>query len=238
MLKSKLSVLFTFCTFSLFSDQTQLPPVIDYGKFTASIRNYGAFEKESWELGYYAFNYAPELIPFFAILKRDHNIEVAVETGTFIGGTTVAFSLLFDQVHTIEIMDYIFTRSKANLQAFPNVHCHLGSSETVLNQILPTLHNQRVLFYLDAHWDSFWPILQELEMISYTHRDNCIIVIDDFKVPGRGDIPYDAYGKNECSYEYIKNQLDKVFSAYTYHYLIPRSIYSRAKLVVIPNDWR
>ena len=122
-------------------------------------------------LGTYAFNYAPELIPFFALLKRDHNIEVVVETGTFIGGTTVAFSLLFNQVHTIEIVESTFTNSQANLRAFPNVKCHLGSFEIVLKELLPTLQDQRVLFYLDAHWEQHWPLLQELEEISRTHKD-------------------------------------------------------------------
>lgn len=237
MLKLTLSLFFACCSFSLLSAQLEQPLVVDYGKFQASLQKYGYLEKESWSLGYYAFNYAPELIPYFAALKQEHNIEVAVETGTFIGGTTVAFSFLFDQVHTIEIMESTFIQSEANLKDFSNVQCHLGSSDIVLNQILPTLINQRVLFYLDAHWEQYWPLLQELEEIGLTHKDNCIIVIDDFKVPGRKDIPYDVYGTMECSFEYIKDHLDKVFTDYTCLYLIPRSVHSRAKFVAIPKNW-
>jgi predicted O-methyltransferase YrrM len=216
----------------------QLPSVIDYSNFKASIKTYGSMEKESWKLGYYAFNYAPELIPFFAILKRDNNIDAVVETGTFIGGSTVAFSLVFDEVHTIEITPSTYQTSLKNLHNFPNVQCHLGSSEKVLHELLPSLEQKRVLFYLDAHWQQHWPLLQELEEIAATHKDNCIIVIDDFKVPNRTDIPYDAYHNNECSYEYIKNHLDLVFTEYTYHYLIPKSVDSRAKFIAIPKKWK
>jgi hypothetical protein len=213
--------------------------VIDYGKLpTIDQGYYTDFKRESWLLGHYGFNYAPEVTPFFAKLKQQYNIGIAVETGTYLGGTTVVLSFLFDAVHTIENCDSFFNDAKVALAQFPNVHCHFGSSELVLHDLLPSLKEKRVLFYLDTHWQANWPLLNELEEISKTHRDNCIIVIDDFKVPRRWDIPYDAYDSQECSYEYVKEQLSKVFTAYTIHYVIPKSVFSRAKFVAIPTAWQ
>jgi predicted O-methyltransferase YrrM len=240
MFKGFFGVLLLFAgAHPVFSNPIQFPLLVDLSQYKSSIYNpYSTFEEEAWKMGHYAFNYAPELLPFFATLKRDYQIETAVETGTFRGGTTVAFSLLFDNVHTIEIVESTYQSAKAALGPYPNVTCHLGSSEKVLRDILPSIEGQRTLFYLDAHWESYWPLLAEIEEISKTHKDNCIIVIDDFKVPGRKDIHYDAYGTNECSYEYVQSQLYKVFTDYSIHYLIPRKVECRAKLVVIPKQWK
>lgn len=229
-----------FCllsTFQIFSDETNLPEIIDFAK-SARIENgyYATLDINAWQLGCYAFNYAPELTPVFARLKQKYKIDAVVETGTFNGGTTALFALLFDDVHTIELVYATFQYAQSRLQQFPNVQCHLGSSEKVLKDLLPALKNKFILFYLDAHWESFWPLLDELEEISKTHKDNCIIVIDDFKVPGRSDIPYDYYGSHECSVEYIKSKLDKIYTSYTSHYLIPKSTMSRAKYIAIPTQ--
>ena len=64
-----------------------------------------------------------------------------------------------------------------------------------------------------------------------------IYIIDDFKVPGRPDIPYDSYSIHECCFEYVQQKLKQIYSEYTYFYLIPRHLGSRAKLVVIPKKW-
>jgi predicted O-methyltransferase YrrM len=183
------------------------------------------------------FNKAPEIGDFIQALGKDFHIETAIETGTSTGDTTRFLSQCFDEVHTIEVSDETFKTTTENLKNFSNIHFHLGSSEQILPQILPGLKDKRAIFYLDAHWNEYWPLLDELEEIGKTHKDNCIIVIDDFRVPKRRDIQFDQYGKNKCSYKYIAKQLDKVFSNYDYYYVIPKNLASRAKFVAIPKNW-
>lgn len=183
-----------------------------------------------------AFNGATELGPLFEYLKNKFHINIAVETGTYHGGTTIFFGLVFDQVHTIELVESTYQVAKANLMNYPNIECHLGSSERVLAELLPLLAGNPLLFYLDAHWENHWPLLDEISEIAKTHRDNCILVIDDFKVPGKR-IPYDSYGNKECSYNYIENSLEKVFSEYIYYYLLPKNKSARAKFMAIPKHW-
>lgn len=223
---------------ALYSAQKETLPNINYGTLP-SVDNgfYSSFNLDVWLLGGYAFNFAPELTTYFALLKRNYKIDTVVETGTFKGGTTVLFSCLFNQVHTIEIEPNTYNNAKKLLSPYSNVQCHFGSSEVVLDNLLPGLKQKPILLYLDAHWNEHWPLLNELEAISKTHKDNCIIVIDDFKVPNRPDIPYDHYGIHECSYEYIKEALDKVYSSYRLQYVIPRNINSRAKLAIFPASW-
>jgi len=94
------------------------------------------------------------------------------------------------------------------------------------------------LFYLDAHWEDYWPLRDEIIEIGKTHYDNCVIVIDDCKVPGRHDIPFDQYKGKECSFEYIQDLLRFVFSGYEIDYLIPANVQNRAKLVIMPKGRR
>jgi predicted O-methyltransferase YrrM len=232
MLKKTVFLFSSIFCLSLSAIPIPLPHVIDLGSYSSESDNY------QWKIGQQAFNSAPELIPFFTALKKDYRLTHAVETGTYQGATTVALALLFDKVDTIEIQQDKYDQAELCFKNYSNVSCHLGSSEHIFSTLLPSLANERTLFYLDAHWYNHWPLLEELEEISKTHRDNCIIVIDDFKVPGRPDIAYDYYGPHECSYEYIQEQLVKVYSSYDFYYLIPKWIGSRAKFVAIPKSWK
>ncbi len=213
-----------------------MPEIIDFTSFKGNVED-SNYEPVAWSLGYAALNYAPELNGIFSILKRDYKVNTVVETGTHRGASTRLFAILFDEVHTIEILESSYTLCKNALKKDTNVKCHLGSSETVLQKLLPTLKDKSVLFYLDAHWNDHWPLRQEIEVIGKTHFDNCIIVIDDFKVPGRSDLLFDHYGRHECSYEYIADKLHEVYSDYKMFYVIPRAVSSRAKLVLMPKVW-
>ena len=232
-MKRLLLALCLMCTFALYGKTRADPHVIDYSRLKPTC-DY-EYRKSLWKSGQLAFNSAPELGAFIVHLKNTFNITTVVETGTYKGNTTAYFAQLFNRVHTIEIVESTFKDTKKRLVFAPHVQCHLGSSDQVLQKLLPSLKGEMTLFYLDAHWKDHWPLLNELETISQTHKDHCVIVIDDFKVPGRTDIDYDKYKNDECSYDYIKEKLDKVFSNYTYHYLIPNNPHCRAKFVAYPQ---
>ncbi len=226
---------FVLLGFPLFSAQPALREVIDFKKSSNQFAEYSSPKLLALSD---AFNGAPELSSFFRYLKRQYQIDTVVETGTFRGATTTLFSQIFKRVYTIEVSESLFRGATYMFSGSQNVRCHLGNSEEVLNRILPTLADRAIIFYLDAHWEDYWPLLGELEEIAKTHRDNCIIVIDDIQVPGRSDIPHDFYGDKYCSHEYVRPALKKVFSKYSVHYVIPKSVHARAKLVAIPMNWQ
>ncbi len=184
-----------------------------------------------------AFNGAPEIASFVCMLKNRYNIDAAIETGSQYGYTTSFLASIFNEVHTVEIVSSTYEVAQNNLRNFSNTICHLGCSTEVLKNILPGLESKPLLFYLDAHWEAYWPLRDEIEEISKTHRDNCIIMIDDIKVPGRPDIGFDWSGGDECSYEYVKDKLEKAFSEYNFYYVLPKRNESKAKLVIIPKKW-
>lgn len=217
---------------SLFGNN--LPSIVDFAKLNDGC-HIGANKTENWELGHLSFNAAPEIASIMTYLKKSYKIDSVVETGTFQGNTTVFFSYLFDDVHTIELNPVTYAETQNKLSHLNNVSCYKGSSDMVFKNLLPTLKGKTVLFYLDAHWNQYWPLLREIEEIAKTHKDQCVIVIDDAKVPHRNDIPYDKFGKNECSYDYIKEKINLAFSDHTVHYLIPNKKGSKAKLLILPK---
>jgi len=217
-------------SFSLFSVQNTLPQVIDFKSFQAPHQE--DFRKVSPS----AFTSSLEIGSFFEHLKQTYSINTIIETGSYLGQTSLFFAHVFENVHTIEISEGYYNWTQEALKNYPNTTCHFGSSEKVLQEILPSLENSPLIFYLDAHWYDYWPLLSELEAISMTHRDHCIIVVNGIKIPEREDIIHDRYGGVDCSYEYIKRSLDTIFTDYTIHYVIPADIQCGAKLVAIPKQ--
>jgi predicted O-methyltransferase YrrM len=216
----------------------KMPKFMDFGQ-PAGWMQALRLEQCSHDMGHKAFNSSVEIGILIYYLKQKFNIDLAIETGTDGGATSIFFARYFNEVHTIEIDQERFKNASKNLSRFDNVKCYLGNSDSVLEEILPTLVEKKALFYLDGHCDSnveaYWPLINELEVISKTHHDNCIICIDDFKVPGRVDIPFDRINGNDCSFEYIKSQIKKIYSKYSLHYLIPANKEYRAKVLVMPN---
>ena len=224
-------VLLVFCVlFSVtYSNENSLPLIINFDKSEIDL------QETNYASGNFAFNRSPEIGSFFEMLKHVYPIATVIEKGTVEGSTTAFFARTFEEVHTIDISPQYSQVAQQRLISLPNIRFHLGSSEKILAQILPALKDKFVLFYLDAHWNEYWPLLDELEEISKTHHQQCIIVIDDVKVPGRSDIPFDAYKGHECSFEYAKEKIEKLFDGYSMHYLIPANPLMRAKLVILPK---
>lgn len=220
----------------LLAEKDPFPTIVEFGEFKSNQFD-PFYEPDSWRLGQAAFNFAPDIAPFFLFLKQAYKIDTVIETGTNVGATTLYFSLLFDNVHTIEIDPHFYKEALENLKMTPNVKCHLGDSKKILPELLPSLKNNRLLFYLDAHWHNDFPLNKEIRIIAETHKNNCILVIDDFQVKGREDLQFDAWGEESCTFVSIRPALETLFTDYTVHYVIPKSLKAKAKFVAIPKQW-
>ena len=72
-------------------------------------------------------------------------------------------------------------------------------------------------FWLDSHGYGFkWPLKEEIASIIANFKSPYIL-IDDFKVPGLDSFGYDKYEGQECSFDYIKEELDSNL-AYNLYY--------------------
>jgi predicted O-methyltransferase YrrM len=219
-----------FITTDVFANH-KLPEIIDYSQLKGGCINNS---KEMFEIGALGFNQAPEILNVIVYLKKRYKLQDAVETGTYQGNTSKALSMLFDKVYTIEVTENSYQNSQKSLASSDNIELIFGSSEQKLDELLPNLTNRRILFYLDAHWDQNWPILKELSAISKTHKDNCVIIIDDVQVPGYSSIAYDSHQGEALSYDYIKEVIGQVFTNHSVHYALPSDYNKRAKMILIP----
>jgi predicted O-methyltransferase YrrM len=171
----------------------------------------GTIYKESDHTMRTPFNCDPTVGREILRLCKYFDIKVAVETGTYHGVTTLFLANHFEKVHTIEIMELNYKISQNRLSQSPNVHLIHGSSDHILQYLLPTLSKGMVLFYLDAHWQDYWPLLDELAVIAQHVKDRCIIVIDDFCVPNR-QYDHDFYKNIPNDWNFVKDAVLKCYS--------------------------
>ena len=107
----------------------------------------------------------------------------------------------FDQfglpVETVEAHPRYPAFSAAWLRKKVNVKLYLDSSVPFLkDRVGRTTRDTRQLFYLDAHWENYLPLREELELIFETYR-NAIVVIDDFNVEDDPGYGFDSYGPDK-----------------------------------------
>jgi len=130
-----------------------------------------------------------------------------VETGTFRGATSEYFARKSGlPVHTVECSLRHYYYSKKRFRRVPEVRLYHGDSRSFLGRLMqdPAFPKQRVLFYLDAHWNEDLPLYEELKII-FSGWTESVIVIDDFRVPGE-PYGYDSYGEGKIlSIEYLRH---------------------------------
>jgi hypothetical protein len=141
--------------------------------------------------------FANIFIEYFDKINRLKDINNFIETGTYLGHTSIVCSQLFDTVDTIELFDdhnpYVGISLKelySNItKDYSNIKIHIGESFKLLNAILAANPNTPYVFLLDAHTNGYTPLMKELEAIKINSKTNQhIIMIDDCNATG-GNYP-------------------------------------------------
>ena len=144
-------------------------------------------------------------------------VDEIIETGSFKGATTKRLSELA-YTRSCEIMPENFIDAVNFNEKNNRAEIFLQDSIEFLKSITP-LPGDSVLFFLDAHWWDSCPLLAELDAIR-DMRISPVIVIHDFKVPGRPDLGFDSY-KGQCfTFDWIKPSIDAIYgpNGYDFHY--------------------
>lgn len=140
-------------------------------------------------------------VKFFDALQEVHPIDTFIESGTYLGETSIKASRCFKQVHTAELNAMFYTNAVSSLKNYANIHVYHGASPVILKNILPNLNENKILFWLDGHFMSnmpeivngegpvsinhnYTPILEELAEIKNNHLENCLVLIDDIRLFG------------------------------------------------------
>ncbi len=119
-----------------------------------------------------------------------------IETGTFRGDTTEWLAKVTKaQIFTSETNKRNYFYSLARLEKLVNVNISLLDSRLMINEIASNkdIDKDKVLFYLDAHWNKDLPLVEELQII-FNHFNDPVVIVDDFRVPFDFGYGYDDYG--------------------------------------------
>lgn len=126
-----------------------------------------------------------------------------VETGTFRGASTEFFSHASGlPVHSVELLPRFFRFARARCAQDPDIHLVLGDSRSFLTDLSGRLRGHTTLFYLDAHWQSDVPRLEEIEIIS-SSWDRAVVMIDDFAVADDPGYGFTHYGGRPLTVDYL-----------------------------------
>lgn len=153
-------------------------------------------------------------------LVTKFQVEEIIETGTFIGSTTKRL-LEFAPVRSVEIVYRNYQQAVNNLENEQQDRLILafGNSVTLLKEWLPKIKDKSLLFFLDAHWHDYCPLLDEMKTIA-ENGIKPVIVIHDFKVPERPDLGFDSYKGQDFTFSYIKDAIELIYGhqGYAFHY--------------------
>ena len=128
--------------------------------------------------------------------KQKFELNIFVETGTFLGDTIFYFKNKFEELYSIELSEDLANRAKQRFINDKNITIIQGDSANVLSSLLQSL-NERALFWLDGHYSSEFyyngeyiitaksdkntPIEQELDILLSSEFTD-IILIDDARL--------------------------------------------------------
>lgn len=145
-------------------------------------------------------------------IKEKFNWNTIIETGTDKGWSTEILSNIFDKVYTCEIDEERWQYYDELLQN-PKIKILKGSSPDCLKQFIEEIGHGEFFLYLDAHWNTYWPILDELQVvIDYGYKP--VIIIHDFD-NGLG-FQFDRYRDSEnqehlLNFEYVKEKIEQIY---------------------------
>ncbi|WP_421198604.1 hypothetical protein [Aeromonas enteropelogenes] len=133
-----------------------------------------------------------EIVDFFGC-------STLIETGAGLGGSiSFARKIAFKKIYSCEINEYLHDALYSLYEDDQQVHLYHSSSEKMLRELLPSLDDSSVLFWLDAHFpgadfglNSYddekdesirLPLETELRLIKKYRGNKDVIIIDDLRI--------------------------------------------------------
>jgi len=177
----------------------------------------------------------------FLKLKKDFNLTTAIETGSCFFSTTKWLSEKFESVYTCEINQEFAKFELENILKKENVFYKNQDSVEFLREILSGIvsEDERCIFFLDAHWNQFCPLLSELlEIANIKTKQPPIITIHDFKTNNE-ELGYDSYNGQDFTIDWIKPYIEiienKLMTPYSFYYNEKAEGAKRGIIYLIPK---
>jgi predicted O-methyltransferase YrrM len=143
-----------------------------------------------------------------AAIIQERGLTTVVETGIDKGGSTRLFAQMAARVVGVDnVADRIEAlRSVLHALDVTNVTLIQQNSPDALRELCASrdVDAASTLFFLDAHWQRYWPLKDEIRAIP---RGQGVLVMHDARVPGCPTLGVDEYDGQELSYEYVQDVL-------------------------------
>lgn len=155
-------------------------------------------------------------INYLQLLKDNYkNFPIFIETGTCNGDTIFSVEPHFDMLYTIELSQKYFNNTRSKYTG-KKINFIFGDSSIVFESLLGNI-NQDAVFFLDGHWSSGdtakgnkdCPLIEEIQHINNLYKNKAIIIIDDFRLFGKGP----KIGFNEDWTDITKEKLCSILSS-------------------------
>jgi SAM-dependent methyltransferase len=128
---------------------------------------------------------------------REFNLDILVETGTYLGDTVYAMRRVCRNIFSIELSKELAGKARQRFSRNAGIQILEGDSVVILPQILRSIDTP-CLFWLDAHFSegvtvagsSPMPILEEVKAIIEHPVKGHVILVDDARAfVGKGGYP-------------------------------------------------
>jgi hypothetical protein len=128
--------------------------------------------------------------------QKKFNIQILIETGTYLGDMMDAQRNDFRQLFSIELSEKLYKRAQKRFKDQPHIMILHGDSGVVLNRLLPKI-SEPALFWLDGHYSGGitakgvkdCPVVEELETILTSNLPHTILIDDARLFNGTNDYP-------------------------------------------------
>lgn len=161
------------------------------------------------EIGFHGDLYLKE-IAFYCLSQAEQFFETGTNVGSTLHYVLKHFSSLKAYSCEPDKDAYEFALSK--VKDFPNVNLFNQVSPDMLYELAKSdssILEKDTVFWLDAHGYGYkWPLKDEVAFITHNFKKGYIF-IDDFQVPGLNCFKWDEYENQICSFEFIKNSINK-----------------------------
>ena len=153
-----------------------------------------------------------------AEIIKERGITTVVETGIDRGGSTMMFSRMAGYVFGVDNdpTKVAMVRESLRERGITNVEVIQKNSPDALRDLVTDgLNASKTLFLLDAHWQAYWPLRDEIRAIP---RGQGVLVMHDARVPGCPNLGVDEYQGQELDYAYLQDVLTEWSPTHTVEY--------------------
>lgn len=162
-----------------------------------------------------AFSKDIEVWQQFCELFKQFERNVIIETGTYLGQSTIDLAKLAP-VYTTEIRKEYQDQAKERCKDAPNPIIFLlgDSAEILQDAILKLVKNEKPIIFLDAHWYGDNILARELKVLSefYANKEvKPVMIMHDFKVPGHPEYGWDSYNGQAFEWSVVKPYIEKLY---------------------------